>query len=129
MIEFHLDPRSGVAPYMQLIHQVRRAMRLGLLTEGDQLPTVKEVVGKIAINPNTVLKAYRELEYEGLVKLRTGVGTFVARTLSDDTLAAHAPLRAELERWLAQAREAGLDDESIEALFVSAFRAQAEARS
>jgi GntR family transcriptional regulator len=129
VIEFHLDARSGVAPYMQLIHQVRRAMRLGLLTEGDQLPTVKEVVGRIAINPNTVLKAYRELEFEGLVKLRTGVGTFIARTLSDDTLAAHAPLRAELERWLAQAREAGLDDESIEALFVSAFRAQAEARS
>ncbi|MEV6629992.1 GntR family transcriptional regulator [Actinoplanes sp. NPDC051470] len=129
MIDFHLDARSGVAPYMQLIHQVRRAMRLGLLTEGDQLPTAKEVVGKIAINPNTVLKAYRELEYEGLVKLRTGVGTFIARTLSDETLAAHAPLRIELERWLAQAREAGLNDESIEALFVSAFRAQAEARS
>jgi GntR family transcriptional regulator len=129
VIEFHLDARSGVAPYMQLIHQVRRAMRLGLLTEGDQLPTAKEVVGKIAINPNTVLKAYRELEFEGLVKLRTGVGTFVARTLSDETLAAHAPLRTELERWLARAREAGLEDESIEALFLSAFRAQTEARS
>ena len=127
MIEFHLDARSGVAPYMQLIHQVRHAMRLGLLTEGDQLPTVKEVVGKIAINPNTVLKAYRELEYEGLVKLRTGVGTFVAKTLSDDTLASHAPLRAELEDWLGRARGAGLDDESIEALFVSVFRARERA--
>ena len=125
MIEFRLDARSGVAPYMQIIHQVRRALRLGLLTEGDQLPTVKEVVGKIAINPNTVLKAYRELEYEGLVKLRTGVGTFVTRTLSDDTLAAHGPLRAELEGWLARAREAGLDDESIEALFHSAYKAGA----
>src|SRR4029453_2336961 len=114
---------------MPLIHQVRRAMRLGLLTEGDQLPTAKEVVGKIAINPNTVLKAYREVEYGGLVKLRTGVCAFTARTLSDDTLAAPTPLRAELERWLARAREAGLNDESIEALFVSAFRDQAEARS
>ena len=66
VIEFHLDGRSGVAPYMQLIQQVRQAMRLGLLTEGDQLPTVKDVVAKVAINPNTVLKAYRELEYEGL---------------------------------------------------------------
>jgi GntR family transcriptional regulator len=122
VIEFHLDTRSGVAPYMQLIHQVRHAMRLGVLTEGDKLPTVKEVVGRIAINPNTVLKAYRELEYEGLVKLRTGVGTFVTRTLSDDSLAAHAPLRAELEDWLGRARTAGLDDESIEALFISAFR-------
>ena len=64
MIEFHLDGRSGVAPYMQLIQQVRQAMRLGLLREGDQLPTVKDVVAEVAINPNTVLKAYRELEYE-----------------------------------------------------------------
>jgi GntR family transcriptional regulator len=124
VIEFHLDARSGVAPYMQLIHQVRRALRLGLLTEGDQLPTVKEVVGTIAINPNTVLKAYRELEYEGLVKLRTGVGTFVTRSLSDGTLAAHGPLRLELEGWLSRARGAGLDDESIEALFHSAFKAE-----
>ena len=83
MIEFHLDGRSGVAPYMQLIQQVRRAMRLGLLIEGDQLPTVKDVVAKVAINPNTVLKAYRELEYEGLVAARPGVGTFVTRTLTD----------------------------------------------
>ena len=74
MIEFHLDGRSGVAPYMQLIQQVRRAMRLGLLREGDQLPTVKDVVAEVAINPNTVLKAYRELEYEGLVAARPGVG-------------------------------------------------------
>src|SRR5215468_2819387 len=118
LIEFHLDGRSGVAPYMQLIQQVRRAMRLGLLAEGDQLPTVKEVVAKVAINPNTVLKAYRELEHEGLVSPRPGIGTFVTRTLTDATVAAHGPLRKELERWLAMARDAGLDDESIEALFM-----------
>jgi GntR family transcriptional regulator len=129
VIEFHLDARSGVAPYMQLIQQVRRAMRLGLLTEGDKLPTVKEVVARIAINPNTVLKAYRELEYEGLVAPRPGVGTFVTRTLSDDTLAAHGPLREELLGWLAKARSAGLAEESIEALFLSTFRAAAEERA
>ncbi|MEV0128701.1 GntR family transcriptional regulator [Dactylosporangium sp. NPDC050688] len=122
MIEFHLDTRSGVSPYMQLIQQVRQAMRLGVLVEGDRLPTVKEVVARVAINPNTVLKAYRELEYEGLVQARPGIGTFVTRTLSDDTLAAHEPLRADLRRWLADARGAGLDEESIEALFVSTFR-------
>jgi GntR family transcriptional regulator len=127
VIEFRIDPRSGVAPYRQLVQQVRQALRLGVLTEGDQLPTVKDVVAQVAINPNTVLKAYRELEYEGLVKLRTGVGTFVAKTLSDDTLASHAPLRAELEDWLGRARGAGLDDESIEALFVSVFRARERA--
>jgi GntR family transcriptional regulator len=126
LIEFHLDGRSGVAPYMQLIQQVRRAMRLGLLVEGDQLPTVKDVVAKVAINPNTVLKAYRELEYEGLVAPRPGVGTFVTRTLTDDSLLAHEPLREELRAWLAKARAAGLDAESIEALFVTTFRTPIE---
>src|SRR5215217_2244838 len=122
MIEFSLDTRSGVSPYLQVVHQVRRALRLGLLVEGDQLPTVKDVVASLAINPNTVLKAYRELERDGLVAARPGVGTFVTRTLTDATLASHGPLRKELERWLSKARLAGLDDESIEALFSSTFR-------
>jgi DNA-binding transcriptional regulator YhcF (GntR family) len=122
VIEFHLDTRSGVSPYLQLIHQVRQALRLGLLSEGDQLPTVKDVVARLAINPNTVLKAYRELEYEGLVAAKAGVGTFVTRTLTDGSLAAHGPLREDLTRWLAKARTSGLDDESIEALFVNTFR-------
>jgi GntR family transcriptional regulator len=122
MIEFSLDTRSGVSPYLQVVHQVRRALRLGLLAEGDQLPTVKDVVASLAINPNTVLKAYRELEREGLVAARPGVGTFVTRTLADSSLAAHEPLRRDLGRWLGKARSAGLDDESIEALFLSTFR-------
>src|ERR1017187_690589 len=112
MIEFHLDSRSGVSPYLQVVQQVRQALRLGLLRKGDQLPTLKEVVASLAINPNTVLKAYRELEHEGLVAARPGVGTFVTKTLSDDSLAAHGPLRRELQRWLVKARRAGLDDES-----------------
>ena len=122
MIEFHLDSRSGVSPYLQLIQQVRQALRLGMLAEGDQLPTVKDVVGSLAINPNTVLKAYRELEYQGLVAARPGVGTFVTKTLADDSIAAHAGLRTELENWLAKARQAGLEDESIEALLLTTFR-------
>jgi len=126
MIEFHLDTRTGVAPYLQLVHQVRRALKLGLLGEGDQLPTVKEVVARVAINPNTVLKAYRELEHDGLVAARPGIGTFVTRTLSDPSLSAHGPLRTELVRWLDKARRAGLDDESIEALFRDSFRAASE---
>jgi GntR family transcriptional regulator len=126
VIEFHLDARSGVAPYRQLIHQVRQALRLGLLREGDQLPKVKDVVARLAINPNTVLKAYRELEYEGLAAARPGIGTFVTGTLDGGPLAAHGPLRHELQRWLGRARRAGLDDESIEALFVSTFRSAAE---
>ena len=126
MIEFHLDARSGVAPYRQLIHQVRHALRLGLLREGDQLPKVKDVVAGLAINPNTVLKAYRELEYEGLVAARPGIGTFVTGTLDGGPLTAHGPLRRDLQRWLVKARRAGLDDESIEALFESTFRSVSE---
>ena len=122
MIEFHLDSRSGVSPYLQLVHQVRHALRLGLLSEGEQLPTVKDVVARLAINPNTVLKAYKELEHAGLVAARPGVGTFVIKTLSDASLAAHGPLRQELKRWFAKARRAGLDDESIEALIRDCFR-------
>jgi GntR family transcriptional regulator len=122
VIEFHLDAHSGVAPYLQLIQQVRQALRLGRLGEGDQLPTVKDVVGRLAINPNTVLKAYRELEYEGLVAARPGIGTFVTGTLGDDSPAALRALRQDLRRWLAKARRTGLEEESIEALFVDTFR-------
>jgi GntR family transcriptional regulator len=126
VIEFSLDTHSGVAPYLQLVHQVRRALKLGLLHEGDQLPTVKEVVGRVAINPNTVLKAYRELEHDGLVAARPGIGTFVTKTISDPSLAAHGPLRLELGRWLDKAQRAGLDEESIEALFRDTFRSALE---
>ena len=126
MIDFHLDVRSGVSPYLQLVQQVQRALRLGLLTVGDQLPTVKEVVAKLAINPNTVLKAYRELEYLGLVTPRPGLGTFVTRSLTDDSLAAHEPLRRELVAWLDRAQRAGLDADSIEALFMTTFRKATE---
>jgi GntR family transcriptional regulator len=126
VIEFHLDARSGVSPYLQIVHQVRHALRLGLLREGDQLPTVKDVVAQLAINPNTVLKAYRELEHNGLVAARPGVGTFVTQTLGDGSFAAHGPLRQDLQRWLAKARAAGLDEESIEALFRECLRSARE---
>src|SRR5215212_1196227 len=117
VIEFRLDPGSGVAPYRQVVDQVRQALRLGLLEEGDQLPTVKEVVARLAINPNTVLKAYRELEHEGLVSGRPGLGTFITATLADASVCAHGRLRVDLLAWLADARDAGLDDASIQALF------------
>jgi GntR family transcriptional regulator len=126
LIEFHLDGRSGVAPYKQLVQQVQQAMRLGLLSVGDQLPTVKDVVSTVTINPNTVLKAYRELEHEGLVAAKPGVGTFVTRTLADASVAAHGPLQAELESWIDRARAAGLDPEGIEALFAATLRTAVE---
>jgi len=126
VITFCLDSTSGVSPYLQIVQQVRHALRLGLLREGDQLPTVKEVVGSLAINPNTVLKAYKELELRGLAAARPGIGTFVTATLSDGSLVAHTALRQDLRRWIDKARRAGLDDESIEALYRDTFRSAAE---
>ncbi|MGH2507358.1 MAG: GntR family transcriptional regulator [Ktedonobacteraceae bacterium] len=122
MIEFHLYPHSGVAPYLQIVQQVKQALRLGLLDVDDQLPTVRQVVAQITINPNTVLKAYRELEHEDLVASRPGQGIFVKRTLTGSGLAKHAALRRSLVRWLQSAREAGLEEESIMALFLATFQ-------
>ena len=121
-IRFRLDPASGVPTYLQLVQQVEHALRLGYLKPGDQLPRVREVVANLAINPNTVLKAYRELEHEGLVEGRPGVGTFVLKGLDGPPPHAHAALRRSLLRWLRSAFEAGLDHDSVEALFDSTFR-------
>jgi len=116
VIEFHLDSHCKVATYMQLVQQVKQSLRTGLLEPGDQLPKVREVTEALAINPNTVLKAYRQLEIEGLVEGRPGVGTFVRRSLAGPTLASHGALRSRLLDWLRDAREAGLEHEEIVAL-------------
>ncbi|MEV0264989.1 GntR family transcriptional regulator [Streptomyces sp. NPDC050617] len=115
-IAFRIDRRSGVAAYQQLVNQVRQALRLGMLEPGDRLPTAKDVVAALAINPHTVLKAYRELEREGLVEPRPGQGTFVKRSLSRPEAAPDAPLRTELADWTHRAREAGLDRDDIAAM-------------
>jgi GntR family transcriptional regulator len=117
VVEYRIDRRSGVATYVQIVQQTKQALRLGLLEPGDKLPTAREVVEATAINPNTVLKAYRELEREGLVEARRGLGTFVRRSLS--TAPADSPLRAELTEWASRARAAGLDREDVAALFTS----------
>jgi GntR family transcriptional regulator len=121
-IAFRLDPGSGVPTYLQLVHQVEQALRLGYLKEGDRLPTVKEAVESLAINPNTVLKAYRELEHRGLATGRPGQGTFIAGTLRRVGLAEQAALRKGLLVWLRTADAAGLDADGIEALFATSLR-------
>ncbi|OMI37642.1 GntR family transcriptional regulator [Streptomyces sparsogenes DSM 40356] len=118
-MEYRIDRRSGIATYLQIVQQTKQALRLGLLQPGDRLPTAKEVVAATAINPNTVLKAYRELEREGLVEPRPGLGTFVRRSLARPGAAADSPLRAELAAWTDRARAAGLDREDIAALIAS----------
>ena len=121
-IEFRLDPASGVPTYLQLVQQVEHALRLGYLKPGDQLPKVRDVVASLAINPNTVLKAYRELETKGLTAGRPGQGTFIEATLSQVALPELTGLRRSLLGWLATADTAGLDEDGIVALFTSVLR-------
>jgi len=116
VISLRLDPKSGVPPYLQIAQQVRQALVAGVLVPGDQLPTVKEVVTRLAINPNTVFKGYRELEREGLVQGRPGAGTFVLRRPPGPPPGTHAALARSLARWVERARSAGLDDGSIESM-------------
>ena len=120
MFRFRLDGSSGVPPYLQLVHQVRQSLLLGYLREGDRLPTVKDVSADLAINPNTVVKAYRQLEHEGLAGGRPGQGTFITATSSTALPEEQQILRASLEEWLRAAEEAGLDDEAVTALIAVA---------
>src|SRR5579864_457666 len=129
LIQFHLDARSGVPTYLQLVQQVRQTIRLGILVPGDQLPTVKEVVGSLAINPNTVLKAYRELDHEGIVEGKRGQGTFVSADLPSLPPDEVKGLRTALQRWIHRARAAGLDDENMSALFADAVRPATNVRA
>jgi GntR family transcriptional regulator len=122
VIEFQLDATSGVATYLQLVQQVHQALQLGLLEPGDQLPTAQQVVAKLVINPNTVLKAYRDLEREGLVRPRPGQGTFVVGTLPRKDPAAQARYLASMTGWIRNARAAGLGPDDIEAIYRTAFR-------
>ena len=128
-IEFRLDTASGVPTYLQLVHQVEHALRLGYLKPGDQLPKVRDVVASLAINPNTVSKAYRELETKGLIVGRPGQGTFILATLSQVALPELTGLRRSLLGWMAKADTAGLDEDGIVALFASVLRDFYEHRS
>lgn len=121
MVEFHINRRSGIPAYVQLVLQVKQALRLGDLQSGDQLPTAKEVVGAVTVNPNTVLKAYRELENEGLVEARPGLGTFVTQSLVKPGMAERDALQTTLADWARQGAAAGLDRSDLEALVAAAL--------
>jgi GntR family transcriptional regulator len=119
MFRFRLDGSSGVPPYLQLVHQVRQALLLGYLQEGDRLPTVKEVAADLVINPNTVVKAYRQLEHEGIAGGRPGQGTFITATSAPVAPEAQEGLRASLEAWLRAAAQAGMNDDAVTALIAA----------
>ncbi|AOW91535.1 GntR family transcriptional regulator [Streptomyces olivaceus] len=124
MVEFRIDRRSGVPAFQQIVQQTKQALRLGVLVPGDRLPTAKSVAEVSAVNPNTTLKAYRELEREGLVEPRPGRGTFVRRTLARPSAGTDSPLYGELAAWVSRAAEAGLEREDVAALVASAMDKQ-----
>ncbi len=121
-IAFYLDRGLGVPTYLQLVHQVDYALRLGFLRAGDQLPRIKDVTGSLAVNPDTVMKAYRELELRGIASGRPGVGTFITRAPDVVGLKQMAALQKKLATWLAEAAEAGVDELGMKALFTAALR-------
>ncbi|MCQ9179741.1 GntR family transcriptional regulator [Streptomyces sp. IBSBF 2953] len=123
-VEYRIDRRSGVPAFQQIVQQTKQALRLGALVPGDRLPTAKEVAEVSAVNPNTTLKAYRELEREGLVEPRPGQGTFVRRTLGRPETGTDSPLYEELVAWMAKAAGAGLEQEDVAALVTSALEKQ-----
>lgn len=124
MVAYRIDRGSGVPAYVQIVEQTERALRMGTLKVGDKLPTAREVVAATAINPNTVLRAYRDMEQAGLVELRRGLGTFVTRSLARPGAEDDSPLRAELTDWTARARTAGLERADILALVTAVLDAQ-----
>lgn len=121
MISFYLETDSGLPAYLQLARQVERALRLGRLQAGDQLPSVRDVVAELAINPNTVAKAYRELETRGLLDSRQGRGTFVREGLGLQPSADQLGLQRKLRRWVNEAIAAGLTQQDVAALFDAAI--------
>ncbi|MFC8361184.1 GntR family transcriptional regulator [Streptomyces griseorubiginosus] len=123
-VEYRIDRRSGVPAFQQIVQQTKQALRLGVLVPGDRLPTAKDVSETSAVNPNTTLKAYRELEREGLVEPRPGQGTFVRRTLGRVETGTDSPLYEELVAWMSKAAEAGLEQEDVAALVASALEKQ-----
>ncbi|WP_179500181.1 GntR family transcriptional regulator [Streptomyces sp. WZ.A104] len=121
VVVFRIDRRSGVATYLQIVRQVEQALRMGALEEGDRLPTAAQVAATTKVNPNTTLKAYRELERAGLAEVRQGAGTFITRSLAQPQSGPDSPLRAALADWMTQARAEGLTGQDVTALFRSAF--------
>lgn len=124
---FRLDSRSGVPTYLQLVDQVRRAVVLGYLHDGEQLPTVREVAAALVVNPNTVAKAYREMERAGLVSPRAGQGTFVTGAVDQIPAATYARLSGKLRAWVRSAREAGLQPDQVRALVTAILDDEATA--
>ncbi|MFI8437119.1 GntR family transcriptional regulator [Streptomyces sp. NPDC079020] len=123
VVVFRIDRRSGVATYLQIVRQVEQALRMGALEEGDRLPTAAQVAATTKVNPNTTLKAYRELERAGLAEVRQGAGTFITRSLAQPLTGPGSPLHGALSEWMRQARAEGLSGQDVNALFRAAFEA------
>ena len=116
---FRLNPSLGVPIYLQLMEQVKHAVETGALRPGDQLPGIRPLAEELVMNPNTVAKAYRELEHEGVVELRHGAGAFVSaqakgRKPAADRVRSARPIVAAAVDKL---RERGLSDDEIRRLF------------
>ncbi|HWB30244.1 MAG TPA: GntR family transcriptional regulator [Vicinamibacterales bacterium] len=123
---FRLSPQSGVPMYLQLVEQVRHGVETGALRAGDQLPTLRTVAEALVVNPNTVAKAYREMEHAGLIVLRQGAGAFVAAGLARAEPRAVQKGRTVVRRTVETLRDLGLDDGAIRRLVDTTLAEEAE---
>jgi GntR family transcriptional regulator len=116
--QFRLDPHSGVPVYRQIIDQVIGGMAAGVLTSGDQLPTVRQLAVDLSINPNTVIRAYRELEIRGVLETQQGTGTFIShKKIEHDDAERQRGLNQLVGEFVARAGSAGFTtDDLLEAL-------------
>ncbi len=110
---YHVDPHSGVPIYVQLKEQIKKAVASGLLAEGDQLPSVRELALRLTVNPNTVAKVYQELEREEVIETARGLGTFVARRREDYGLKQEAALDRALENLMVEAYQLAVDADTL----------------
>ena len=118
-----VDPRSGVPIYLQVIEQIKRSVALGILQAGEQLPTVKQLALDLTINPNTVAKAYRELERDGVIETAAGRGSFVRGNGSVEWTKAAAKdvARDVIEAAVREAKSVGLSADEIRSLSSAAI--------
>jgi len=115
---FHVDPASGVPIYLQLINQVKRATASGLMKTGDQMPSVRELAMELTVNPNTIAKAYQELERAGIIKTLRGVGTFVAekevKIVYEERVKA---IMTAIEKVIVEAHHLGFSNDELQKYF------------
>lgn len=121
-MQLFINPRTGVPIYRQLMQQIKTGITAGILAPGEKMPTVREVALELTINPNTVARAYRELEIEGLLSSTQGKGTYVAKGLSPPSKERKQIFQEKVMRLIVEGEQLKLSPKIMESIFLEAIR-------